>query len=62
MAAAELELKSPFVPLFQRGNFLHRTLTPPFDELRAGFGKEGKGRFFKRNELRIMWRISGTGH
>jgi hypothetical protein len=45
MAAAELALKSPSVPLFQRGNFLGMALTPPFDGLRAGFGKEGKGRF-----------------
>ena len=28
MAAAELELKSPSIPLFQRGNFLGRALTP----------------------------------
>jgi len=37
MAAAELELKSPFIPLFQRGIFLLKVLTL--------FGKEGKGRF-----------------
>jgi len=65
---AECELKSPSVllcPLFQRGNFLRGLLTPPFEGLRAGFGKgcpqsfgfaqdklrrrEGKGRFFGRN-------------
>jgi hypothetical protein len=46
MAVAEVALKSPLIPLFQRGNFLRRTLTPPFDGLRADFGKEGKGRFF----------------
>jgi hypothetical protein len=45
MAAAELELKSPSVPLFQRGNFLGRALTPPFDGLRADFGK-GEGEIF----------------
>src|SRR5262249_34501278 len=28
MTAAEVTLKSPSVSLFQRGNFLHRTLTP----------------------------------
>jgi hypothetical protein len=28
MAAAEVELKSPFVPLFQRGHFLRAILTP----------------------------------
>jgi hypothetical protein len=45
MAAAELALKSPFVPLFQSGNFLRRTLTPPFDELRA-LEKRGRGDFW----------------
>jgi hypothetical protein len=28
MVAAEFELKSPFVPLFQRGEFFFPTLTP----------------------------------
>jgi hypothetical protein len=45
MAATQVELKSTFVPLFQRGILLRGILTPPFDGLRAGFGKEGKGRF-----------------
>jgi hypothetical protein len=38
MLTAGSELKSPFVPLFQRGNFLRG--------LQTLFGKEGKGRFF----------------
>jgi hypothetical protein len=33
-------------PFFQRGNFLARALTPPFDELRAGLGKRGGGEIF----------------
>jgi hypothetical protein len=37
MAAAEVALKSPSVPLFQRENFPRSTLTL--------FGKEKKGRF-----------------
>jgi hypothetical protein len=39
--AAELELKSPSVPLFQRGNFF-LGFSPLFE-------KEGKGRFFGRS-------------
>jgi hypothetical protein len=54
MVAAELELKSPSVPLFQRGNFRRRALTPLW--------KRGEGEIFGRNQLRIMWWISGTGH
>jgi hypothetical protein len=38
MAAAELELKSPAVPLFQRENFLGRALTPLWK-------KRGRGDF-----------------
>ena len=41
MAAAELELKSPSIPLFQRGDFSRYGFNP-------SFGKEGKGRFFNR--------------
>ncbi len=54
MAAAEVALKSPFIPLFQRGNFLRRTLTPLW--------KRGEGEIFGRNEMEIMWRTAGTGH
>jgi hypothetical protein len=43
MAAAELELKSPFIPLFQRGNYLGRAVTPLW--------KRGEGEIFKPNEL-----------
>jgi hypothetical protein len=32
MAAAELELKSPSVPLFQRRNYLGRALTPSLEK------------------------------
>jgi hypothetical protein len=62
MAAAEFAFKSPFILLFQRGNFLRRTLTPPFDGLGASFWKRGKEETFRRNELQIMWQISGTGN
>jgi hypothetical protein len=41
MAAAELELKSPSVPLFQRGNYLGRALTPSLETLE----KRGRGDF-----------------
>jgi len=54
MAAAKLGLKSPSVPLFQWGNLLRRALTPLW--------KRGEGEIFERNELRIMWQISGTAH
>src|SRR5262245_59059453 len=37
MTAAEVTLKSPSILIFQRRNFLHRTLTP--------LGKEGTGIF-----------------
>ena len=40
MALAEVELKSPFVPLCQRGSFLCGISNPSFP-------KEGKGRFFR---------------
>ena len=54
MAATEVELKSPFVPLFQRGNFLRAILTP--------LCQRGEGEIFRRNDSRIMSRTSGTGH
>jgi hypothetical protein len=38
MIAAKVELKSPIIPLSQRGNFFAKTSEPLF-------GKEGKGRF-----------------
>jgi hypothetical protein len=38
MAQLKFELKSPFIPLFQRGSFLFRTLNPSFE-------KRGRGRF-----------------
>jgi hypothetical protein len=39
MATVEIEHKGEI--------FSVPPLTPPFDELRAGFEKEGKGRFFQ---------------
>ena len=43
MLPLEIALKSPSIPLFQRGTFLRRSRTPPFDGLRAGFWKRGEG-------------------
>jgi hypothetical protein len=47
MAAAEVELKSPFVPLFQRGNlnFLGGILTPLW--------KRGEGEIFGLSDAGI---------
>jgi hypothetical protein len=45
ISAAGSELKSAFIPLFQWGNLLSGLQTSPFDGLRAGFWKRGKGRF-----------------
>ena len=45
MASAKAALKSPCVPLFQRGNFVRRTLTPLW--------KRGEGEIFGRNEAGI---------
>ena len=52
MAAAESELKSPFVPLFQRGIFLRGIPTPLW--------KRGEGEIFGQNETEIMWRTFGA--
>ncbi len=54
MGATELVLKSPSVPLFQRGNFLRRNLTPLW--------KRGEGEIFGGSEAGIIWRTSGLGH
>jgi hypothetical protein len=54
MAQLKFELKSPFIPLFQRGIFLFRTLTPLW--------KRGEGEIFGGTATEIMWRISETGH
>ena len=54
MGAAELVFKSPSVPLFQRGNFLPRTLTP--------LCKRGEGEILKPDGVENVWRIPGTGH
>jgi hypothetical protein len=42
MAMVEAALKSPSIPLFQRGKFCSKNLTL--------FGKEGKGRFWVEEE------------
>jgi hypothetical protein len=46
MATVEVALKSPLIPLFQRGNFLGRALTPLW--------KRGEGEIFERNGTGIM--------
>jgi hypothetical protein len=44
MALVKAALKSS--PFIQRRKFRSGTLTPPFDGLRAGFGKEERGDFW----------------
>src|SRR6266550_2240567 len=51
MATAEVELKSPFIPLFQRKNFLSAILTL--------FDKEGKGRFSNGMTLELYSELLG---
>jgi hypothetical protein len=46
MVTAEVELKSPFVPLFQRGSVLRAILIP--------LAKEGKGRFIGQDDAGII--------
>jgi hypothetical protein len=53
MTAAELKLKSPFIPLFQRGNFLSRAYNPSLE-------KEGPGEISAENVEAIIQRISDT--
>jgi hypothetical protein len=36
MAQLKFELKSPFIPLFQRGSFLFRTLNPSLEKRGEG--------------------------
>jgi hypothetical protein len=62
MIIVEAALKSSFFPLFQRGKFRSRTLTPPFGGLRADFLKRGEGEIFERSEGRIISSTSGSGH
>jgi hypothetical protein len=54
MAHLKFELKSPFIPLFSKGDFSVQDFKPLF-------GKEGKGEICRNGEG-IMWRISETGH
>ena len=52
----------PFVLVCSKGDFLRGILTPPFDELRAGFWKRGEGEIFMWIEGGSNGRISETGH
>ena len=54
MAAAEVELKSPLFPPFQRGILFRELLTPLW--------KRGEGGIFGRNIAGVMQRISGSGY
>jgi hypothetical protein len=54
MAQLKFEVKSPFVPLFQRGIFLFRTLNPSLEK--------GEGEIFGGTGEGIMWQISDTEH
>jgi hypothetical protein len=47
MTAAEGELKSPFVPLFQRGEFFSAGILTPL-------WKRGEGEIFGRNDAGII--------
>jgi hypothetical protein len=53
MLAAEVALKSPFIPLFSKGEFSLYEFNPSLEK--------GEGEIFGWNEAAIMWRISGTG-
>jgi ABC-type nitrate/sulfonate/bicarbonate transport system substrate-binding protein len=46
---ANLHVKSPLVPLFQRGKFLRRMLTPLW--------KRGEGEILRRSAAAILWRV-----
>src|SRR5262245_15190503 len=54
MTAAEVTLKSPSIPLFQRRNFLHRTLTPLW--------KRGEREISRRRETGIIWQTFKKRH
>ena len=54
MTAAEVTLKFPSVLVFQRGNFLHRTLTPLWIR--------GEGEISGQSKAGIIWRTFGPGH
>ena len=59
MLTAETELKSPFVPLFQRGHFLREFHTPLFDKLRAGFWKRGEGEISRKSNRKTYSKLLG---
>ena len=46
MVTVEVAVKSPLIPLFQRGNFRRRSRTSPFDELRTGLWQRGAREIF----------------
>jgi hypothetical protein len=54
IAAAKLELKSPFSPPFSKGEFPSGILTPLW--------KRGAGEIFEWNKARDIERTSGTEH
>ena len=63
MTATEVTLKSPSVPLFQRENFLHWTLTPlwkacPEPSRREAQGRELFGELRGRTLARLLKKIS----
>jgi hypothetical protein len=63
MAAAEVVLKSPFIPLFQRGNFLRYCFNPPLEKHALSSEVEGRGRGdFDPNATEIIQRTSDTPH
>jgi hypothetical protein len=51
-APAEVELKSPFVPLFFKGGISPWDINPSLEKR--------KGRFFGRNDAGVIHRTSGT--
>jgi hypothetical protein len=54
MAAVKVALKSPLIPLFQRGIFLRRILTPLW--------KRGEGEIFGRNEAELCGEFLEAEH
>jgi hypothetical protein len=49
----------PLYPPFSKGRFRSGTLTPSFDELRTGFGKEGRGDFWGGAKGELCRELSG---
>jgi hypothetical protein len=59
MATAEVELKSPFVPLFKGGIFSVRFLTLFDKACPESYRREGKGRFSNRMTLELYSELLG---